>query len=124
MIGAPDPIDIASDYYNNKLARIFSNIRGCTMPFPQQSPTAFTRREIEAIKPNQSGVYGLFRQGISVYVGKGDIRQRLLDHFNGDNPCITRQGPTHFRTEVTANMDERERQLISELQPICNQRLG
>jgi hypothetical protein len=94
------------------------------MPFPQQSPTAFTRRDIEAINPNQFGVYGLFRQGYWVYVGKGDIRQRLLAHLNGDNFCITTQAPTHFVTEVTTNMDERERQLISELQPYCNQRVG
>jgi len=94
------------------------------MPFPQQTSRVFTRLEIETLNLNQFGVYGIFRQGQWVYIGKGDIRQRLLDHFNGDNTCITRQVPTHFVIEVSWNMDERERQLISELQPICNQRLG
>jgi hypothetical protein len=79
---------------------------------------------IETLNPNQLGVYGLFKQGQWIYIGKGDIRQRLLDHLNGDNPCITRQAPTHFVAEVTPSMDERERQLISEFQPTCNQRIG
>jgi len=94
------------------------------MPFPQQTPRAFNRREIEALNLNQFGVYGLYRPGQWVYIGRGDIRQRLLNHFNGDNICITTQAPTHFVAEVSSNMDERERQLISELQPLCNQRLG
>jgi hypothetical protein len=94
------------------------------MPFPQQTPRAFNRINIEALNPNQYGVYGLFREGSWIYVGKGDIRQRLIDHLNGDNPCIIRERPTHWVDEVTANMDARERQLILELNPICNQRIG
>lgn len=94
------------------------------MPFPQQSPRPFTREGIESLNPNQNGVYGLFRQGQWIYVGKGDIRQRLLAHLNGDNTCITREGPTHYVAEVTWNMDGRERELIIELSPKCNQRLG
>lgn len=94
------------------------------MPFPQQDPRPFTRVGIETLNPNQLGVYGLFRQGQWIYIGKVDIRQRLLDHLNGDNSCITRQTPTRFVAEVTSSMDERERQLIVEFQPICNQRLG
>ena len=94
------------------------------MPFPQQDPRPFTRAGIEALNPNQLGVYGIFKQGQWIYIGKGDIRERLLDHLNGDNPCITRYVPTHFVAEITTNMDERERQLIMEFQPACNQRLG
>jgi hypothetical protein len=94
------------------------------MAFQQQQPRFFNRPNVEALRPNQFGVYGLFRKGQWVYVGKGDIRQRLLDHLNRDNPCITREQPTHWMDEVTANMDEREKQLISELDPICNRRIG
>jgi hypothetical protein len=94
------------------------------MAFQQQQPPFFNRPNVEALRPNQFGVYGLFRKGQWVYVGKGDIRQRLLDHLNRDNPCITREQPTHWMDEVTANMDEREKQLISELDPICNRRIG
>ena len=94
------------------------------MPFPQQDPRPFTRTGIETLNLNQFGVYGLFRQAQWIYVGKGDIRQRLLDHLNGDNPCIISHAPTYFVAEVTPNADQRERQLIQELQPICNQRVG
>jgi hypothetical protein len=94
------------------------------MPFPPQNPAEFTRVRAEAIRFNQFGVYGLFRQGLAVYVGKGDIRQRLLDHLDGDNSCITSQAPTHFLIEVTSDMDARERQLILELQPFCNLKVG
>ena len=95
------------------------------MPFPQQQSRLFTRANVEALHPNQLGVYGLFRQGVWVYVGKGDIRQRLLDHLNGDNPCITRENPTHWVDEVTnGDPSIREKQLITELQPVCNKRVG
>ena len=94
------------------------------MPFPDQSPRVFNRANIETIRPNQKGVYGLFRQGLWIYIGKGDIRDRLLAHLNGDNPCIIRENPTHWVDEVTSNMDSRERQLIVELSPACNKRIG
>ena len=66
------------------------------MAFPQQTPREFKRDNITALSPDQIGVYGLFRVNQWVYVGRGDIRQRLLDHLNGDNPCITRNAPTHW----------------------------
>ena len=94
------------------------------MPFPNQVPKPFTRENVLNLRPGQMGCYGLFRQGEWVYVGKGDIRQRLLDHLNGDNPCITLKGPTHWMDVVTAYYDDLERQLIAELQPTCNRRVG
>ncbi|MGE5483449.1 MAG: hypothetical protein ACM3X4_00335 [Ignavibacteriales bacterium] len=94
------------------------------MPFIAQTPGVFTQAGVSVLKPNQYGVYGLFKQGVWVYVGKGDIRQRLLDHLNGDNPCITKNAPTHYVAEVTRNADTREKELIVELQPVCNLRIG
>jgi hypothetical protein len=85
------------------------------------------RQNIENLKPGQMGVYGLFREGKWVYVGMGDIRQRLLDHLNGDNPCILRERPTHWVDEVwnaSADRSRREEALIVELNPACNQRVG
>ena len=68
------------------------------MPFPQQRPLSFTRFTVESLHPVGSlGCYGLFRKDIWVYVGKGDIRARLLDHLNNDNPCITSQAPYTLR---------------------------
>lgn len=95
------------------------------MPFPQQNTVRiFTRENILNINPGQMGCYGLFKQGEWIYVGKGDIRERLLAHFNGDNPCITRCRATHWIDVVTADYDAEERRLIVELRPTCNQRVG
>lgn len=95
------------------------------MPFVQQRPREFTRANIEAIRPGLNGVYGLFKTNQWIYVGKGDIRQRLLEHLKGDNPCIAMMQPTHYVDEViTGDPSSRERQLILELKPACNQRAG
>ena len=95
------------------------------MPFPKQEARAFTRANVEAITPGQFGCYGLFVNGGGwVYVGKGDIRKRLLDHLNGDNPCITRNRPTDWVDWVTNSMDAAEKALILELQPTCNKKVG
>lgn len=94
------------------------------MPFPNQAPRAFTRDNVLAITPGQNGCYGLFRSDCWVYIGKGDIRERLLAHLGGDNPLITRARPTHWVDVVCNDMDDREKALIRELKPICNQRVG
>jgi len=96
------------------------------MPFTQQTPRVFTRENIETINPGQSGIYGLFKEGVWVYIGKGDIRKRLLDHLNGDNPCIVRAQPTRWVDEVCVDpvMSSREQQLILECNPLCNQKVG
>jgi len=94
------------------------------MPFSNQYPKTFNKAYIEALTLNQMGVYGIYRQGKWIYIGKGDIRQRLLNHLNGDNPCILRENPTLWVYEVTPNMDVREKQLILEYNPICNQKIG
>ena len=81
---------------------------------------------ILVLNPNQNGVYGIFNQSRWIYVGKGDIRARLLAHLNGDNHLILQAGPTHWVDEVCVDphMSTRERQLIIECGPSCNQRLG
>lgn len=96
------------------------------MAFAQQDPRAFTRSDILALNAGQMGVYGIFKVGSWVYVGKGDIRERLLSHLNGDNPCILNAGPTHWVGEVCTDpeMSRREKALIAELQPPCNDRIG
>jgi hypothetical protein len=94
------------------------------MPFPAQTPRLFTKAAIEQLHPNQIGVYGIFRQDSWIYVGRGDIRDRLLSHVAGNNPMITAKRPTHFVTMVTTNDVAIERQLIIELQPLANQKVG
>ena len=95
------------------------------MPFTPQTPRTFTRANVEMLDPNQIGVYGLFRQDTWIYIGKGDIRQRLLDHLNSDNLCINQQKPTHWVDVVTGgDPSQTEESLIAEYRPICNKRIG
>jgi len=96
------------------------------MPFILQTPRLFTRLNVENLNQNQFGVYGIFKQNQWIYVGKGDIRQRLLDHLNQDIPCIINHGPTYWVDEVLpeSQMSVREKQLIIELNPLCNQKIG
>ena len=94
------------------------------MPFPTQTPRPFTKAAIEVLNPNQNGVYGIFRQDCWIYVGRGDIRDRLLSHVSGNNPAIAAQRPTHFVTMVTPNDEAIERQLIIELAPVANKKIG
>lgn len=94
------------------------------MPFPNQEARPFTRQRVEAIAPGQMGCYGLYNSSGWIYVGKGDIRTRLLAHLNNDNACITGQQPTHFVDMVTSDMDRMEKLLIAECRPSCNKRLG
>lgn len=94
------------------------------MPFPKQDPLPFTKEGIERLNPNQNGVYGIFRSDAWIYVGRGDLRTRLLAAFNGENPRITRERPTSCVTMVTANDVEMEKALILELKPLANQKVG
>lgn len=94
------------------------------MAFPPQTPRLFTKAAIEVLSPNQNGVYGIFREGCWIYVGRGDIRARLLSHVAGNNAAITAQRPTHFVASVTQNDVALERQLILELNPVANQKVG
>jgi hypothetical protein len=93
------------------------------MKFPAQPPKVFTKESIEALPPGKMGCYGLAgSHGGWIYVGKGDIRQSLLNHLSGDNPCIVKNHPTHWVEIVTGNMDAVEEALISELNPTCNRK--
>lgn len=94
------------------------------MPFPTQTPRGFNKSSIEVITPNQKGCYALLAKGVVIYVGKGDIRERLLAHLNGDNMLIVLQRPDSCLTMVTSDMDRMEKGLILEFNPCCNQKVG
>jgi hypothetical protein len=43
------------------------------------------------------------------YIGEAyDLRQRFMEHFNGDSPCIARYAPTYFVFELIDNRTARE----------------
>lgn len=91
------------------------------MPFIRQIPRPFTKEAVEKLKQHQGGVYGILKQGQCLYVGKGDIRERLLAHLNGEIPSIARHNPTHFVADVIeGDPSEREKELLEEMDPVCN----
>ena len=94
------------------------------MPFPEQDPKPFTREHILRISGTPRGVFGLYQGNTCIYIGRGDIRTELLRYHNGENPCITREAPTHWVDVVTTDHANRERNLIVELDPVCNRRVG
>ncbi len=93
------------------------------MPFPEQTPRPFTREEIEHLSAGTRGCYGLFHGSACVYVGKGDLRERLLGHLRGgyteEARCIARHAPTHFLVEETEDFIVRHLGLVVEYAPLC-----
>lgn len=90
------------------------------MPFTTEM-RPYTKEDIEILNPNQNGVYGIFRNTTAIYIGSGDIRERMLAHINGDNPCISQNTPDQWTGElVSGDPTGREGELIRDYQPICN----
>ncbi len=86
---------------------------------------SFTRAAVAEHAPQVSGVYAIFNQKTWIYIGEsGDLRRRLLEHLNGDNPKIAAHAPTGFQTELSAAQDRvaHQDQLIAQLKPVVNER--
>jgi len=70
------------------------------MPFPEQQPRLFDQQGINSLPVGQSGVYGIFKSEIMIYIGKADdLRQRLVEHFTGQSDQsgrIWNEHPIHF----------------------------
>lgn len=92
--------------------------------FPEQKPRQYTKTDIESFPKNQNGCYGIYKKDVWIYIGKGDIRERMLAHLNGDNPCIAGQHPTHWVYVITSNIDQKEKELIAAAKPVCNKKIG
>ena len=91
------------------------------MPFQIQVPLMFTRLAIETIPEEYIGVYGILDAlGQCIYIGRGNIRERLLAHFNGDNQRILRCKPASFVFETTPLNVIREKVLLNEYDPPAN----
>jgi hypothetical protein len=90
------------------------------MPFANKM-RPYTKESILALSANQSGVYGIFHDTVAIYIGSGDLRDRLLDHISGDNACITANTPNLWTGEVLPSEPTgREGELIREYRPKCN----
>ena len=92
------------------------------MPFNNADWHPYTISHLHLLDPGQNGVYGIFSDNEPVYVGSGDIRERMIAHLNGDNDCITSNTPNQWLGElVPGDPKAREGELIQELRPRCNQ---
>ena len=88
---------------------------------------AFTEQSIERNASTSGGVYRIDTRDDCIYVGQAsNIRRRLLEHVRGESDqsgCILRNKATLFRYELIADKndrDEREQELIDNLDPECN----
>jgi hypothetical protein len=83
----------------------------------------WSRARIISHVPPAAGVYAIWRSDAWIYVGETtDLLVRLLEHFEGNPPCIARQEPTAFGFELVPGEGRVARQnwLISQLRPLCN----
>ena len=84
---------------------------------------AYTPASVRQNAPAASGVYGIFTRYTWIYIGEShDIQARLLQHLNGDSPCIQSSGATMFSFELVPAMllAARHASLVQEYRPLCN----
>jgi hypothetical protein len=98
------------------------------MPWNGSNAHNFTEQSIIANAPAVSGVYALFNEGRWLYIGEGaDLQARLLQHRrDSHNPCVNMFNPSFFAFEQVGALGRilRQDQLIVEMSPACNKRLG
>jgi hypothetical protein len=87
--------------------------------FPPQKPKPFDRDAVATFHAGVMGCYGLFCRDRWVYIGAGDIRQRLLAHLDGDRPWTLADQPTHWVAVETPEYEAVERDLVLACGPVC-----
>jgi excinuclease UvrABC nuclease subunit len=96
------------------------------MPFAETDRRPFSENNISSLDPNQSGCYGIFNNTQCIYIGQAhDLKERLLQHVNrksDQSTCIWQNNPTYWLGTLVniGNLDQKEKSLISEYNPICN----
>ena len=99
-------------------------LRGSMTIGGDQPGHAWSESSIKANAPESSGVYAIY-SAVWIYIGESnDIQHRLLEHWNGDNACITRADPSGFVFEICDQVERARRQaaLVAQFRPLCNQR--
>lgn len=92
------------------------------MPFANRIYFPYKREDVEGLRKNQNGIYAIFSRDTVIYIGSGDIRERLLAHLDGDKPCIAKHDPDRWLGKVfTEDPSKRLEELIQEYSPVCNQ---
>jgi len=88
----------------------------------------FTQDNVDK-SPTDKGVYALYDEDITIYIGKGDgesgMRTRLQSHKRGADGSCTK-GASHYRREECSYPKTREQELLLEYKntyaklPRCN----
>jgi len=77
-----------------------------------------------SLAPTSEGVYLLSESASDndiVYVGRAEnLRERLSQHPDPNNPCLQRKNIRYFAYEVTDSSEITEQVLINMLNPPCN----
>jgi hypothetical protein len=89
------------------------------VPFPPQKPKPFDRTAVADIKAGIVGCYGLFCRDRWIYIGGGDIQQRLLAHLDGDRPWPSTEQPTHWVAVEAADYAALTNDLVLACGPVC-----
>lgn len=90
---------------------------------PHESAYAFEEQSVLTYAPHKMGVYLIYRTGKWIYVGHGDIQERLIAHVHGDKPDIQREDASWFMFETCKSEEAaiaREKVLIFNYRPACN----
>jgi predicted GIY-YIG superfamily endonuclease len=93
------------------------------MPWKNVRSFLYNASSVRQNAPAASGVYGIFTPHEWIYIGESqDLQARLLQHLNGDNPCIGTSGATSFSFELVPAQQRAVRQsaLVLEYRPVCN----
>jgi len=94
------------------------------MPWQGSCWYPFDVESILIAAPAAPGVYALRTQWTWVYIGETEnLEDGPLEHVDGHNLCIARVPPTLFGYEAVPGEARkgRQRELIGEFRPTCNQ---
>ena len=96
---------------------------------PWKNPTSYPldRSSVAVHAPPRSGVYAIFTRTTWIYVGESlNICAQLMEHLDGDNPCLTVFPGLMWSYELhlSETCAWRQEELVRELRPVCNSSLG
>jgi hypothetical protein len=97
------------------------------MPFENHGNLSFTATSIAKNAPPASGVYGLADASRWIYIGETtDIQAELLRHLHNPPAILREYLPSGFTYElsIAGKRIDRQNQLVFELEPIGNWRVG
>jgi hypothetical protein len=97
------------------------------MPWKNPTSYPFDKASIILNAPHESGVYALRNKTTWVYIGESsDVLAQLVQHLDANNACIAMFPDLMFSYELVHPVVRPWRldDVVRELRPICNPKLG